>query len=908
MKTSGKYYTIKGSFILNVILSVLLFMTCTGNLYSQRISIDGNKFRVYGKEIFINGVNTPWDHWNDFGGNYDPNFWDAEFQKIRQAGGNASRIWITCNGDVGINISETGLVSSATAAHWSNLDNMFALAAKHKVYIMATLISFDHTKNTYVKYQRWRNMLADTANVSSYVNNYVVPFINRYKNNPYLWCIDVCNEIEWMHETAECGNISWNTLQYFVARVATAVHKNSIVPVTLGSAAVKWNSDCAGCEGNFWSDQNLQAQYNSPEAFLDFYSPHFYGWVVRWFGNFAADRTPTSYGINDRPSMVGENPARGVYKQNTSGQDELVIPISEAYIKTYQQGWKGLMVWTSNGVDGNGNLTNCGVGLTAFKNRYPELVSPGPTVPEQFDSIIDTRDGQVYRIVKIGSQWWMQENLNIGTRIDGTTDAADNDSIEKYCYNDLETNCDIYGGLYQWNEMMDYNPSDNGAVGTTRGICPLYWHIPSDEEWKVLEQALGMTQVEADKLNAWRGSDEGYQLKSGSTSGFEAMFAGNMLSGIYSGEGTDGLFWASGETDNLHSYYRKISSDYTGIFRGYYPKNSGFSVRCVKDPCLLTGITLSKTDITCHGNSDGSVNLSVTGTGQMKYKWSTGDTIQNIQNLDKGWYSVEVSDSMGCTITDSIEIPEPPEIQIVAIKENVSCSGNSDGSITSNISGGTPPYSCYWNDGLTTCDRTGLLAGSYTLVVTDDNGCINDTTIGIQEPLILAIDSIDLAWNSISQTFSITIHVSGGTEPYTYRLTNVIENTDSSNLTGEFNDLLCGEYEINVSDKNSCTDSADFSEFPKILCLDVEPIKDESSIYLYPNPTTGKITVEIENQDNTDIKLEILNILGQVIWTKDLKDNGEPMFIEVIDLSRQSKGIYFMRVNGLPFDTRILLE
>jgi hypothetical protein len=320
MKTFNNYCSNKRFILWNILLMILLFIICPENIYSQRIGINGNTFRVYGKEIFINGVNTPWDHWNDFGGNYDHNFWNTEFQEIRQAGGNASRIWITCNGDVGIDISTTGLVSGATQAHWEDLDDMFALAEQHQVYIMATLTSFDHTKNTYTKYQSWRNMLADNANVSSYVNNYVVPFINRYKDNPYLWCIDVCNEIEWMHENSECGSISWDRLQYFVARVAAAVHENSNVLVTLGSAAVKWNSDCPGCEGNFWSDQNLQAQHNSPMAFLDFYSPHFYGWVVRWFGNFALDKTPDNYGINDRPCMVGENPA-SLYQDFSAGME-----------------------------------------------------------------------------------------------------------------------------------------------------------------------------------------------------------------------------------------------------------------------------------------------------------------------------------------------------------------------------------------------------------------------------------------------------------------------------------------------------------------------------------------------------------------------------------------------------------
>jgi len=364
----------------------IIFCLFYGGLYAQRITVNGTKFMVGGNELFINGVNTPWDNWNDFGGQYDPDFWDLEFQRIRQHGGNASRIWITCNGDVGINISQDGNVSGATEAHWEDLDHLFELALKHRVYIMATLISFDHTKNTYIKYQSWRNMLGSDAMVATYIDNYVIPFIDRYKDNPYLWCVDACNEIEWMHENPENGQIAWERLQYFVARVAAAVHDNSPVLVTLGSAAVKWNSDCSGCEGNFWSDENLQSQISSPAAFLDFYSPHYYGWVVRWYGNFALDKTPDSYGLVDRPVMIGENPATGVFKQNTSGVDELEVPMDEAYVNTYNNGWRGLMVWTSNGVDQYGSLEDCGQGLFNFFREYPDLVNPSITGMEIEDN------------------------------------------------------------------------------------------------------------------------------------------------------------------------------------------------------------------------------------------------------------------------------------------------------------------------------------------------------------------------------------------------------------------------------------------------------------------------------------------------------------------------------------------
>lgn len=405
INTLRRHGRFEGRFLFIHLTLFLLFYT---GLNAQRISVDGTKFIVNGNEIFMNGVNTPWDNWNDFGGQYDHNFWDNEFQRIRQHGGNASRIWITCNGDIGIDISTEGEVSGATDAHWENLDDLFELARKHQVYIMATLISFDHTKNTYLKYQSWRNLIDSDLMVGSYISNYVIPFINRYKQNPYLWCVDACNEIEWMHENTENGQIAWDRLQYYVARVAEAVHQNSEVLVTLGSAAVKWNSDCSGCEGNFWSDENLQTQYNSSDAYLDFYSPHFYGWVVRWFGNFALDKTPENYGLSDRPAMVGENPATGVFKQNASGADELVVPMEEAFINTYNKGWKGLMVWTSNGVDQYGSLEDCGDGLFNFFQKYPELVDPSIT---GLDGLEDPISLKIYPNPTLG--WLYLDHSNL---------------------------------------------------------------------------------------------------------------------------------------------------------------------------------------------------------------------------------------------------------------------------------------------------------------------------------------------------------------------------------------------------------------------------------------------------------------------------------------------------------------
>ena len=99
---------------------------------------------------------------------------------------------------------------------------------------------------------------------------------------------------------------------------------------------------------------------------------------------------------------------------------------------------------------------------------------------QEFDSITDVRDGQVYKIVKIDQDWWMAENLNTGTRLDGGQSATDNGVIEKYCYNDEDSLCDTYGGLYTWDELLDYYTSSV----LNRGICPYGWHVPNHDAWQ----------------------------------------------------------------------------------------------------------------------------------------------------------------------------------------------------------------------------------------------------------------------------------------------------------------------------------------------------------------------------------------------------------------------------------------
>jgi len=197
-------------------------------------------------------------------------------------------------------------------------------------------------------------------------------------------------------------------------------------------------------------------------------------------------------------------------------------------------------------------------------------------------------EGNSYSTVQIGSQCWMTENLNTGIMINGSIDQSDNSTIEKYCYNNQESNCDNFGALYQWNEMMQYLTTEG-----VQGICPAGWHLPSDAEWCTLEQRIDPTV--SCSGTGWRGTDAGTKLKQGGSSGFNGLLAGYRSTGGSFEYNGDGYFWTSSE--NLSgAWNRALNVNYTTSGRADPEITYGLSVRCVynentsKLPTVTTGM------------------------------------------------------------------------------------------------------------------------------------------------------------------------------------------------------------------------------------------------------------------------------------------------------------------------------
>lgn len=301
------------------------------------IYIEDNKFMLAGEEVWLTGMNAPWQAWDDFGGNYNPEYWRQVFSMMHEDGFNSCRIWINCSGDNGIAIDENGFVSGATDAHWEDLDSLFSLAAENEIYVMATLMSFDHFKNR--KKDRWRAMVQDTEKIDSYVENYIIPFCKRYDDNDYVWSIDLINEPDWVFENEECGQISWECLGDYFARACAAIHENTDdMLVTIGFAVIKYNSE--KYEGNYGSDEFLKSRYDNENAYVDFWSTHYYDWQATWF-NCPFLLTAEEFGIDmSKPRVVGECSHEGIKVMRNKK------PIEECYEWAYNNGWNGVFVWT----------------------------------------------------------------------------------------------------------------------------------------------------------------------------------------------------------------------------------------------------------------------------------------------------------------------------------------------------------------------------------------------------------------------------------------------------------------------------------------------------------------------------------------------------------------------------------
>ena len=215
----------------------------------------------------------------------------------------------------------------------------------------------------------------------------------------------------------------------------------------------------------------------------------------------------------------------------------------------------------------------------------------------------------------------------------------------------------------------------------------------------------------------------------------------------------------------------------------------------------------SQTNVSCNGGSNGSATASASGgTSPYAYSWNTSpvQTTATATGLAAGVYTVTVTNANACTNTNSVTITQPSALSAsISSQTNVSCNGSGNGSVTITASGGTTPYSYIWSNSAITATISNLPAGTFTVTVTDHNGCTATAITTITQPSALSASigsQTNVSCNG-STNGSVTANISGGVSPYSYLWSNSSNQVIASNLSA-------GAYTVTVTDHNGCTATA----------------------------------------------------------------------------------------------------
>ncbi|WP_186434764.1 T9SS type A sorting domain-containing protein [Dokdonia sp. Hel_I_53] len=278
------------------------------------------------------------------------------------------------------------------------------------------------------------------------------------------------------------------------------------------------------------------------------------------------------------------------------------------------------------------------------------------------------------------------------------------------------------------------------------------------------------------------------------------------------------------------------------------------------------------TDVLCNGGATGTIDITVNGgtpftTGAAySYIWSNGETTEDISNLSIGSYTVTITDANNCQTNLSINISEPPTLEIDnSTVTNTSGNGLSNGSVSVVINGGTPGYTYEWTDvNGAILSNTNIIsnvpAGTYTLEVTDINGCtVTPTDFEVAEPEALSLNINELSITCNGDFGSLEAAVDGGVPPYTYSWIDST-NTEISNSSNSGN-IIAGFYTIFIEDRNGNTTSIIGYEFTEPSVLEISGILTNVTCY---NARDGIINLNVTGGSGA----------YDISWNHDINNTG----------------------------------
>lgn len=383
--------------------------------------------------------------------------------------------------------------------------------------------------------------------------------------------------------------------------------------------------------------------------------------------------------------------------------------------------------------------------------------------------------------------------VNVSNNGAGTTTATWISDVTCFGKNDGSASATLVGGggspTYLWS-----NPSASKTQTVTNLAAGTYFVTITDANGCQSNSSVVISEPPA-ITNEQTKADATCGLSNGSV-------------GVINVAGGDGFFsykWDDNST----------GSSRIGLIAGSYSVTITDGNSCTKTDVISINnipgpsINTSKNDLTCNGDKSGSATVSF--TGNLKVKWSSGvkDTNATVTDLAAGTYIVTVSDANNCSAVSTVVISEPTPVVASTTTLPATC-GQSNGRATVNASGGISPLTHVWTNGSTTYTGTvynNLPIGTYTVVVSDDNGCTTSSTATINNsdgPKVTGITSTNILCNGLSTgTATVTLTTGAGTSPYTYSWSNGISDV-TSGLTNTISSLVADTFSVTVKDANGC--------------------------------------------------------------------------------------------------------
>lgn len=376
----------------------------------------------------------------------------------------------------------------------------------------------------------------------------------------------------------------------------------------------------------------------------------------------------------------------------------------------------------------------------------------------------------------------------------------------------------------------------------------------------------------------------------GDSSGLVQVFAAGG-SGVFAYSNDNGVTYQSSNTfDQLKAGAQVI------IVRDAAGCSSSVAAMLTQ-PAAIT-LTQGVLDVSCHGAQDGSIDISAAGgVGHFSYSLDnvTYQSSGLFANLRGASYTVYARDSNNCVVAQIANVSEPATLSVDHVVSNVSCAGGNNGSVALSISGGTSPYVYAWSNNTSGAGISNLSAGTYSVRVVDNHGCVSQDTAVVTQPASpLIVNGVVTDATASGHDGSVVLTVTGGVSPYAYSWSNGDVTKDIANING-------GNYTVNVTDANGCISSGIFAVGGPLGIASVTG--DALSVTLYPNPARETATIEVKNA--------VINTIRVIDMTGATVSVAEPKRSSVqLDCSSWAAGIYVvqMNVNGSTITRRVVVE